>query len=252
MGARWGWALAAAVAAGAAAVAVVAVVDDGPRPADAQVTTTTTAPGGGRFGVERAAAHRDGHGRGHGVGHARHGRGAARRADAGGLGQGRARPGQPEGVAAARRPQVQRRQAGGHHDDQRLRVPAVRQQRPDDHGLPGRQLGQRDHPRRQQGRGRSSTRRPAWSATRSPCRASRSTSTTPASLRKAARDDAVAHAKSQADQLAAATGMKVGKVVSIVEGSVPNIPLVYADSGRSGHHGRRIGAGPAAARASRS
>ena len=49
-------------------------------------------------------------------------------------------------------------------------------------------------------------------------------------LRQAARDDAVVHAKSQADQLAAATGLKVGKVVSIVEGSVPNIPLVYAAS----------------------
>ena len=51
------------------------------------------------------------------------------------------------------------------------------------------------------------------------------------SLRQAARDDAVAHAKSQADQLAAATGLKVGKVVSIVEGAVPNIPLVYAAAG---------------------
>jgi uncharacterized protein YggE len=50
-------------------------------------------------------------------------------------------------------------------------------------------------------------------------------------LRQAARDDAVVHAKSQADQLAAATGLKVGKVVSIVEGAVPNIPLVYAAAG---------------------
>jgi len=49
-------------------------------------------------------------------------------------------------------------------------------------------------------------------------------------LRKVARDDAVAHAKSQADQLAGATGLKVGKVVSIVEGSVPDIPPVYADA----------------------
>ena len=69
------------------------------------------------------------------------------------------------------------------------------------------------------------------------------------SLRQAARDDAVAHAKSQADQLAAATGLKVGKVVSIVEGAVPNIPPRVRRGGCSGHHGGRLDAGPAPARA---
>ena len=47
-------------------------------------------------------------------------------------------------------------------------------------------------------------------------------------LRQAARDDAVAHAKSQADQLAAATGLHVGDVVSIVEGAVPTVPVFAA------------------------
>ena len=49
-------------------------------------------------------------------------------------------------------------------------------------------------------------------------------------LRQAAREDAVKNTKSQADQLAAASGLKVGPVVSIIEGSVPSsfppVPLV--------------------------
>jgi uncharacterized protein YggE len=47
MQARWAWAVGAAIVAGAVAVGVVAAIDDGPQPADAQETTTTTAPGGG-------------------------------------------------------------------------------------------------------------------------------------------------------------------------------------------------------------
>ena len=47
MSARWGWALLGGVVAGALAVGVVAAVDDGPRIADAQATTTTVAPSGG-------------------------------------------------------------------------------------------------------------------------------------------------------------------------------------------------------------
>jgi uncharacterized protein len=47
MQARWAWAVGAAFVAGVVAVGVVAAIDDGPEPADAQETTTTTATGGG-------------------------------------------------------------------------------------------------------------------------------------------------------------------------------------------------------------
>ncbi len=50
MQARWGWAVGAAVVAGVVAVGVVAAIDDGPKPADAQETTTTAAPSGGGSG----------------------------------------------------------------------------------------------------------------------------------------------------------------------------------------------------------
>jgi uncharacterized protein YggE len=47
-------------------------------------------------------------------------------------------------------------------------------------------------------------------------------------LRVAARQDAVAKAKAQADQLAAAAGLKVGKVLALNEGVVnPMQPLPY-------------------------
>ena len=201
-----------------------------------------------RIGHERAAAHRHGHGRGHRVGHARHGRRAARRADAGGLRQGRARAGQPEGGPAARRPQVRRGQAGGHHDDERLRVPAVRQQRPD----------------------RSPATRPA---TRSAPRSATSTKAgtiidaaagvvgdqitlqgvsftidDTGSLRQAARDDAVANAKSQADQLAAATRAEGRQGGVDRRGRGPEHPPRVRRGGCSGHHGGRLDAGPAPAR----
>ena len=51
MRARWGWAVGAAFVAGVVAVGVVAAIDDGPQPADAQETTTTTATGGGTAGT---------------------------------------------------------------------------------------------------------------------------------------------------------------------------------------------------------
>ena len=44
MSTRWGWALLGGVAAGAVAVGLVAAIDDGPQPAAAQQTTTTSAP----------------------------------------------------------------------------------------------------------------------------------------------------------------------------------------------------------------
>jgi uncharacterized protein YggE len=55
-------------------------------------------------------------------------------------------------------------------------------------------------------------------------------------LRQAARDDAVKNSKAQADQLAAATGLKVGDVVSIIEGSVPTSvpPVPYAADAAGG------------------
>jgi uncharacterized protein YggE len=52
-------------------------------------------------------------------------------------------------------------------------------------------------------------------------------------LRSAARADAVAKAKAQADQLAGAAGLKVGKVISLNEGSaspVPPMPYLQADA----------------------
>jgi uncharacterized protein YggE len=51
MQARWAWAVGAAFVAGVVAVGVVAAIDDGPEPADAQETTTTTATGGGGTGT---------------------------------------------------------------------------------------------------------------------------------------------------------------------------------------------------------
>jgi uncharacterized protein YggE len=51
MQARWAWAVGAAFVAGVVAVGVVAAIDDGPDPADAQETTTTTATGGGSAGT---------------------------------------------------------------------------------------------------------------------------------------------------------------------------------------------------------
>jgi uncharacterized protein len=55
------------------------------------------------------------------------------------------------------------------------------------------------------------------------------------SLRQAAREDAVKNTRSQADQLAAASGLKVGDIVSIIEGSVPGslppIPFVEQAAG---------------------
>jgi uncharacterized protein YggE len=51
MRARWVWAVGAAFVAGVVAVGVVAAIDDGPQPADAQETTTTTATGGGTAGT---------------------------------------------------------------------------------------------------------------------------------------------------------------------------------------------------------
>jgi uncharacterized protein YggE len=50
-------------------------------------------------------------------------------------------------------------------------------------------------------------------------------------LRDAARQDAVAKAKAQADQLAAAAGLKVGKVLALTEGSAASPPMPYPAAG---------------------
>ena len=49
-------------------------------------------------------------------------------------------------------------------------------------------------------------------------------------LREAAREDALANAKTQAEQLASASGLSLGDLVSIVEGSVPDIPVFRAEA----------------------
>jgi uncharacterized protein YggE len=48
-------------------------------------------------------------------------------------------------------------------------------------------------------------------------------------LREAAREDALTNARSQAEQLASASGLSLGEIVSIVEGSVPQIPVFRAE-----------------------
>ena len=233
MSARWGWALVAAVAAGAVAVAVVAVVDDGPQPADAQATTTTTAPGGG--------------GGGSGT------NGPLRTVTVTAEGTASGTPdtavvqlGVQTQAASAKDALEQANQKAAQLLDA-LKFGGVK---PDDITTTNVFVypqydsnGQTDH-------------RLPGAATRSAPRSATSTNAgtiidaaagvvgdqitlqgvsfnidDTGSLRQAARDDAVAHAKSQADQLAAATGLKVGKVVSIVEGTVPNIPVVYAAAG---------------------
>jgi uncharacterized protein YggE len=51
-------------------------------------------------------------------------------------------------------------------------------------------------------------------------------------LRDAARQDAVSKAKTQADQLAAAAGLKVGKVLALTEGSAASTPpIAYPAAG---------------------
>ncbi len=72
-------------------------------------------------------------------------------------------------------------------------------------------------------------------------------------LREAAREDALTNAKTQAEQLATASGLSVGDIVSIVEGSVPQIPVFRrGDAGGGRRRGQRAaGARPAGAQPGR-
>jgi uncharacterized protein YggE len=230
MGARWAWALVAAVAAGAVAVTVMAVVDDGPQPAGAQATTTTTtAPGSEGGGAATNAPLRTVTVTAEGTA-----------------------SGTPDTAVVQLGVQTQATSAKGALDQANqkaaqlldaLKFGGVKpeditttnvfvypQYGPNDQKITGYQAGNSV----------SATIRDVTKAgaiidaaagvvgDQITLQGVSFNIDDTGRLRQAARDDAVAHAKSQADQLAAATGLTVGKVVSIVEGSVPDIPLVYA------------------------
>lgn len=229
MGARWGWALAAAVAAGAAAVVVVAAVDDGPRPAGAQVTTTTTAPGAGGSGSNAPL------------------RTVTVTAEG-------TASGTPDTAVVQLGVQTQAASAKDALDQANQKASQLLDAlkfsgvKPEDitttnvFVYPQYASNSQTITGYQAGNSVSATIRDVSKAgaiidaaagvvgDQITLQGVSFNIDDTGNLRKAARDDAVAHAKSQADQLAAATGMKVGQVVSIVEGSVPNIPLVYADA----------------------
>ena len=198
-------------------------------------------------GHERAAAHRDGHGRGHRVGHARHGRwcsSACRRR-------------RPPPRTRSSRPTRRRHScstpsssAGSSRRTSRRRTSScTRSTAPTASTITGYQAGNTV----------SATIRDVTKAgtiidaaagvvgDQITLQGVSFTIDDTGSLRQAARDDAVAHAKSQADQLAAATGLKVGKVVSIVRGRGPEHPARVRRGGCCGHHGGRLDAGPAPA-----
>jgi uncharacterized protein len=232
MGARWVWALVAAVAAGVTAVAVVAVVDGGPQAADAQATTTTTAPSGGGGGSGTNAPLRTVTVTAEGT--------ASGTPDTAVV-----QLGVQTQAASAKDALEQANQKAAQLLDA-LKFGGVK---PDDitttnvfvypqYGNNGQTITGY-----QAGNSVSATIRDVTKAgtiidaaagvvgDQITLQGVSFNIDDTGSLRQAARDDAVAHAKSQADQLAAATGLKVGKVVSIVEGAVPNIPLVYAAAG---------------------
>jgi uncharacterized protein YggE len=231
MGARWGWALLAGVTAGAVAIAVVAMIDEGPLPANAQATTTTAAPpttGGGTSSAPMRTVTVTADGKASGTpdtatvqlgvqtqaGSAKQAldlanQKAAQLLDAlkfGGV--------KPEDITTTNvfvYPQygtngqkITGYQAGNAvsatiHDVTKAGaiIDAAAGVVGDEITLQGVSFSIDD--------------------------------TGP--LRQAARDDAIARAESQAEQLAAATGLKVGKVVSIIEGSVPSMPMFpYATS----------------------
>ena len=230
MGARWGWALAAAVAAGATAVAVAAVVDDGPRPAGAQATTTTTAPGAGGGSGSNAPL-----------------RTVTVTAEG-------TASGTPDTAVVQLGVQTQAGSAKDALDQANQKASQLLDAlkfsgvKPEDitttnvFVYPQYANNSQTITGYQAGNSVSATIRDVSKAgaiidaaagvvgDQITLQGVSFNIDDTGSLRKTARDDAVAHAKSQADQLAAATGMKVGKVVSIVEGSVPNIPVVYADA----------------------
>jgi len=229
MGARWVWALVAAVAAG---VTAVAVVDGGPQAADAQATTTTTAPSGGGGGSGTNAPLRTVTVTAEGT--------ASGTPDTAVV-----QLGVQTQAASAKDALEQANQKAAQLLDA-LKFGGVK---PDDitttnvfvypqYGNNGQTITGY-----QAGNSVSATIRDVTKAgtiidaaagvvgDQITLQGVSFNIDDTGSLRQAARDDAVAHAKSQADQLAAATGLKVGKVVSIVEGAVPNIPLVYAAAG---------------------
>jgi uncharacterized protein len=228
MGARWVWALVAALAAGTAAVAVVAVVDDGPGPADAQATTTTTVAGesGGGSGTN----------------------GPLRTVTVTAEGTASGTPdtaivqlGVQTQASTADKALEQANQkasqlldalkfGGVKPEDITTTNVFVYPMYVDGQKITGYQAGNSVS---------AKIRDVSKAGTIIDAAAGvvgdeitlqgvyfNVDDTGP--LKQAARDDAVGHAKAQADQLAAATGLKVGKVVSIVEGSVPSIPVVYA------------------------
>ena len=231
MGARWGWALAAAVAAGAVAVTVLAVVDDGPQPAGAQATTTTTVPGAGGGGSATNAPLRTVTVTAEGTA-----------------------SGTPDTAVVQLGVQTQAASAKDALDQANQKAAQLLDAlkfggvKPEDitttnvfvypqYGTEGQKITGY-----QAGNSVSATIRDVTKAgaiidaaagvvgDQITLQGVSFNIDDTGRLRQAARDDAVAHAKSQADQLAAATGLAVGKVVSIVEGSVPDIPLVYADA----------------------
>jgi uncharacterized protein YggE len=231
MGTRWGWALVAAVAAGAAAVAVVAVVDDGPQAADAQATTTTAAPGGGGGGSGTNAPLRTVTVTAEGTASGTPDTAVVQ------LGVQTQAASAKDALEQANQKAAQLLDAlkfgGVKLDDITTTNVFVYPQ----YGSNGQQITGY-----QAGNSVSATIRDVTKAgtiidaaagvvgDQITLQGVSFNIDDTGSLRQAARDDAVAHAKSQADQLAAATGLKVGKVVSIVEGAVPNIPLVYAEA----------------------
>jgi uncharacterized protein len=227
MGARWGWALAAAVAAGAVAVVVVAAVDDGPQPAGAQATTTVPAGGGG--GSATNAPLRTVTVTAEGTASGTPDTAVVQ------LGVQTQAASAKDALDQANQKAAQLLDAlkfGGVKPDDitTTNVFVYPQYAPDSQKINGYQAGNSV----------SATIRDVSKAgaiidsaagvvgDQITLQGVSFNIDDTGSLRQAARDDAVAHAKSQADQLAAATGLKVGKVVSIVEGSVPDIPLVYA------------------------